>query len=224
MTKTTILFDLDGTLSDPKESIFCSIRYAMHHLENAKRISPQTHSDDQLFAFIGPPIRDSFAHLLQTQDAALISEAVRLYREEYASRSLLKNQVYPNIPDLIQTLAHLQHHQLFVATTKPTVYAKKILQHFQLDSYFSGIYGSELDGTRSDKKDLLAYIQHHHPDINPSSTFMVGDRRFDMEAARHHQFQAVGVLWGYGSKDELQQAGSDQCVSTVDELRSLLVP
>ena len=209
-----ILFDLDGTLTDPAEGIIGSIQYACRQLE-----MPVPVYEDLLFA-IGPPIQSTFGTLLGTHDAQAIQIAVNLYRERYSSRGMLfENAVYPGVAKMLRNL-NAAGKRLYVATSKPTVYAVRILQHFDLDSHFVWIHGSELDGTRTNKADLLAYILE--VERLPSSTVaMVGDRKHDVLGARHNGLFAVGVTYGYGSEAELREAGADVLCRTVEDITAL---
>jgi phosphoglycolate phosphatase len=209
-----ICFDLDGTLTDPAEGIVRSIQYACRELER-----PVPAYDELLYA-IGPPIQQTFAALLQTDNQAQIAAAVQLYRDRYAMQGmLLENIVYPGIPEMLQRLTEAGK-RLLVATSKPTVYAARIVEHFRLNGYFAHVYGSELDGARADKADLLAHILHREQ-LVAASVVMVGDRKHDIIGARQNGIGAVGVTYGYGSVDELTEAGADALCHTPDEVARL---
>ncbi|MEM9288750.1 MAG: HAD hydrolase-like protein [Pseudomonadota bacterium] len=195
-----ICFDLDGTLTDPKQGIFRCIRYALHALD------VETPDDAALKSFIGPPLVDSFVTLLG--DRAQADVAVQLYRQRFSEVGLFENQIYAGIPDVLRHLK-AENHSLFVATSKPVIFAEKIINHFGLSSYFKAVYGSELDGTRSDKTELLSWIvEREH--LQPKTCFMVGDRMHDMLGAKNTGMAAIGVLYGYGSPAELQHAGAER--------------
>jgi phosphoglycolate phosphatase len=195
----TALLDLDGTLTDPKPGI---TRCIAHALERMGRASPP--SEELLFA-IGPPLRNSFAQLLGTQDTNAIERAMVLYRERFATVGLFENEVYAGVPEMLSAL-QASGYRIFLATAKPHVYAARILQHFNLHLPFSGQYGSELDGTRQDKRDLLAYLLSREQ-LNADACVMIGDRSHDIHAARANRCASIGVTWGYGSAEEL--AGAD---------------
>ena len=197
----TVLFDLDGTLVDPAVGITHSIQQALSKL--GQPVLPQA----DLLQYIGPPLRQSFATLLRTTDSTLVERAMTLYRERYATVGLLENDLYPGIPALLAQL-HEQPLQLFLATAKPHVYARRILAHIGLESYFAGIYGSELDGRHENKGDLLAYLLATEQ-LDAAATVMVGDREHDIRAARQNGLRSIGVTYGYGSVEELQAAGAD---------------
>jgi phosphoglycolate phosphatase len=203
-----LLFDLDGTLSDPRQGIVNSILYALQRLEQPLPLA------GTLERYIGPPLRDAFAELLQTDDYERIERAVALYRERFAGEGLYENTLYPGIGAVLN---ELQAHgaTLFVATSKPVVYAEKIIDHFNLSGFFRRIYGSELDGTRSAKSELIEYILAEES-LTPAAALMIGDRKHDVIGAAKNAVPAIGVLWGFGSREELLQAGlgpSHLCVN-----------
>lgn len=197
----TLLFDLDGTLTDPKPGITRSIQHA---LKTLKRPVP---SEDDLLWCIGPPLRDSFAALLASSDDALLEQAVTIYRERYGLIGLYENQVYPGVTDTLAYFAR-RGYRIFVATSKPTIYAHSILEHFGLLEYFDAIHGSEMDGQRSNKSELLRYAIEQES-IIPESAMMFGDRSHDIVGAKQNKLLAGGVLYGYGTVDELKAAGAD---------------
>ena len=214
--RRAILFDLDGTLTDPREGITRSIAYA---LERMGVVPPPL--EDLTFA-IGPPLRRSLATLLDDESPAQVERALALYRERFADVGLFENSVYEGIAETLHALAQ-RGAKLYVATSKPRVYAERIVRHFGLDAHFEAVHGCELDGTREDKRDLLAHLLPHHG-VPPAEAAMIGDRGADMVAARHHGVRAVGVLWGYGSRDELVQAGAQSLCGSPRDLSALLAP
>jgi phosphoglycolate phosphatase len=195
-----ILFDLDGTLTDPREGI---TRCLAHALERLGLEPPPP--DDLVFA-IGPPLRASLATLLGTDSREEVERALAHYRERFADIGLFENAPYDGIAEALMAL-RAEGHDLYVATSKPRVYAERILSHFALDVHFVAVHGCELDGTREDKRDLLAHLLPHHS-LAPATTTMVGDRGVDMVAARHHGAHALGATWGYGSRAELAESGA----------------
>ena len=195
-----ILFDLDGTLTDPREGITRSIAYA---LERLGHVPPPL--DDLTFA-IGPPLRASLAKLIGTDSREPVERALAHYRERFADVGLYENAPYEGIAQALATLRD-SGHALYLATSKPRVYAERIVNHFALDVHFEAVHGCELDGTREDKRDLLAHLFEQHG-LDPAHAAMVGDRGVDMVAGRHHGARAIGVLWGYGSRDELLESGA----------------
>ncbi|MGO4572063.1 HAD family hydrolase [Microvirga sp. 2TAF3] len=191
------LFDLDGTLTDPKTGITRSVQYA---LERLGRPIPDT---DALTWMIGPPLIAGFTKLLG--NAAEAPEAVRLYRERFSDVGLFENEVYAGIPALLEGLQERGIH-LFVATSKPHLYARRILDHFGLSRFFREIYGSELDNRNTDKGDLIRHILALER-FDPTAAVMIGDREHDAIGARTNGIAAIGITWGYGSRQELLDAG-----------------
>jgi phosphoglycolate phosphatase len=200
-----IFFDLDGTLTDPKPGITRSIQYALQKLNH-----PAIPTEDELTWCIGPPLRASFVKILGAEDQA--HRAVSLYRERFSDIGLFENRVYDGIAEVLTTLSQ-SGQRLFVATSKPHVFATRIVEHFGLRHHFEHVFGSELDGTRVDKSDLLGYALKTVA-VNPAKTLMIGDRSHDMVGAKNNGMQAIGVLYGYGSKDELLGAGASQICAT----------
>ncbi|WP_419901394.1 HAD hydrolase-like protein [Kiloniella sp.] len=194
---TTIFFDLDGTLTDPKEGIIKSIQFALGEMQVE---APE--AEDLLWC-IGPPLRDSFEQLLGGRNG--VENAMSLYRKRFGDVGLYENALYEEIPFLLSKLAK-KNFELHVATSKPHFYATKIIQHFGLDQYFGKIFGAEMDGTRSDKGTLLKYALSE-TGCDPKRAFMVGDRKHDAIGAIKNDMTSIGVLYGYGSKDELKNAG-----------------
>ena len=195
---TNVLLDLDGTLTDPATGITNCIAYAL------TRVDVAAPSPNDLHFAIGPPLRGSFATLLKTNDTVLIERAMVLYRERFAETGLFENIVYNGVPEMLADLK-MRNYRLLLATAKPHVYARRILAYFNIATPFDGIYGSELDGTRQHKGDLLAYLLERE-NIDPSSAVMIGDRHHDIDAARVHGCRTIGVTYGYGSAEELAHA------------------
>jgi len=209
-----LLFDLDGTLTDPFPGIIKSIQHALVALGHP---APP---DNDLRWCIGPPLRQVFARLLDTKDASLIESAVLKYRDRFGTVGLFENDLYPGIETALAELKR-SGHTFGVATSKPAVFAVRIIEHFGLKPYFRSIDGSEMDGTRADKTSLIAYILKRDA-IAPADTIMIGDREFDMIGARQNGVAALGVLWGYGSRAELEAAGAFACVASPQELPAAL--
>jgi len=209
-----VLLDLDGTLTDPRLGIVRCVRHALDHFGVA------CPDDDVLAACIGPPLRKSFARFLETSDAERVEEAMRVFRERYSTVGLFENEVYPAIPEAIAELAR-RADALFVATSKPAVFATRIVERFGLASHFERVYGSELDGRFDDKADLLGHIVAEEG-LAPQTTTMVGDRDVDILAARTHGIRSVGVCWGFGSIEELVGAGADLLCERATTLPDIL--
>jgi phosphoglycolate phosphatase len=198
MIVQNVLLDLDGTLTDPALGITNCIAYALERLDVA---APAVH--DLHFA-IGPPLRGTFATLLGNDDTALIERAMGFYRERFAEVGLFENLIYEGVPEMLVAL-NTRNFRVLLATAKPHVYARRILAHFDIHAAFEGIYGSELDGVRQHKGELLAYL-FTCEGINPQSAVMVGDRHHDIDAARANGCRAIGVTYGYGRTEELAHA------------------
>jgi phosphoglycolate phosphatase len=209
-----ILFDLDGTLTDPREGITRSIAYAL------ERMGLESPPLGELTFAIGPPLRPTLAKLIGDESPAAVARAIALYRERFADVGLFENAVYEGIAEALHALTD-RGTTLYVATSKPRVYAERIVRHFGLDAHFEAIHGCELDGTREDKRELLAHLLPHHS-VAPGEAAMIGDRGADMVAARHHGVRAIGALWGYGSRDELEGAGAQELCTRPRELAEML--
>jgi phosphoglycolate phosphatase len=199
---SAVLFDLDGTLTDPREGITRCIAHAL------ERLGVESPPPDELTFAIGPPLRASFARLLATDSRETIELAVSHYRERFADVGLFENALYDGIVETLATLAD-RGTTLLVATSKPLVYARRIVEHFEIGQHFAEVHGCELDGTREDKRDLIAHIIAQHR-LDAASAVMIGDRGVDMRAARHHGLKAIGALWGYGTRAELVEHGAQR--------------
>jgi len=211
-----VLFDLDGTLTDPREGITRSIAYALERLG----IAPPP-LDELCFA-IGPPLRASLARLIGHDDRDTVERALALYRERFGDVGLFENRPYDGIVEALTTISQ-GGAGLYVATSKPHVYARRIIEHFALDAHFIAIHGCELDGTREDKRELLAHLLATHAISSGPDVAMVGDRGVDMSAAKLHGLRGLGALWGYGSRSELLDAGAQELVESPAALRTKLI-
>ena len=207
-----ILFDLDGTLTDPFTGITRCIAYALEKL--GKKSPPPA----ELTWCIGPPLRDSFRILLGP-DEDLTEEALSLYRERFSRTGMFENRVYDGIPEALENLKSMGH-SLFVATSKPQVFAQQIIAHFRLHPFFREIYGCELDGTRGDKPSLISHVLQEES-LPASDTVMIGDTGYDMAGAEKNGISGVGVLWGFGTREELEASGARVCIGSPRELTSL---
>ncbi|MDP3814461.1 HAD family hydrolase, partial [Pseudomonas sp.] len=190
-----ILFDLDGTLTDPREGITRSVQYALAKLG--------IHEPDltALEHFIGPPLLQCFMHSYGF-DQATAWQAVQHYRQRFAEVGLYENRLFAGVGELLQLL-QAQQRRLYIATSKPTVFAVKIAEHFDFARHFKGIYGSELDGTRTDKAELIAYLLEQEG-LPAEHSLMIGDRKHDLIGARRNGLDAAAVGYGFGSAAELQ--------------------
>ena len=215
MRYSTILFDLDGTLTDPGLGITNSVRYALG------KFGIDVTDRSRLYGFIGPPLRESFARYygFSEKDAEM---AVAYYREYFAPRGLYENTVYGGIESLLAELKQ-RGSAILLATLKPTVFAEKVLVHFGLDKYMDFVSGSELDGSFSDKHEVIERAFSTCRTADHTSAVMVGDRAQDILAAKQSGIASVGVLYGYGGRAELTEAGADHIAETVVQLSELLL-
>jgi len=209
-----LLFDLDGTLTDPRSGI---VRCMKHALDKLGAPCPP---DDVLASFIGPPLRGTFASLLATSDRSLIERAMAFYREEYGESGLFENEVFTGVSQMLDQVRGLAS-AAFVATAKPKIYADRIVRRLGLDRYFAGVYGPDLTGRLDDKADLLAHLLATEK-VSPERAVMIGDRAGDVVSARANRVRSIGVLWGYGSESELQDAGADGLCGAPGELAACL--
>lgn len=210
----TILFDLDGTLTDPGLGITNSVMFAL------ERFGIHESDRQKLYPFIGPPLWDSFMSFygMSREEA---DRAVTVYREYYADRGLFENTVYPGIPQMLEDL-RVQGKTLAVATSKPEGFSVKILEHFGLAKFFDRIAGASMDQSRSRKADVIRYALSELPQADPRTTVMVGDREHDVLGAREVGLPCVGVLYGYGNRPELEAAGALSIAENVEALKNFL--
>lgn len=205
-----ILLDLDGTLTDPKVGILTSLQYALQELgEDVPRI-------EDLEWCIGPPLKDAFVEFFDDESDPRVEKGVAYFRERFGDVGLFENEVYEGIPEILEALVE-QDHQLHLATSKPEVFARRILDHFDIADPFTSINGSELDGTRSEKKKLISYIINKQ-NIGKDKSIMIGDRKHDIIGAIGNEMPGIGVLWGYGSREELEQAGAEYLIESPQDL------
>lgn len=209
----TLLFDLDGTLSDNFAGIAASICYAL------ERLDVETPDNAVLRSCVGPPLRESFGRLLATHDAALIERALALYRERFSAAGWRENVVYDGIDEALKTLS-ATGVRMFICTAKPEMFACRIAAHFGFDAWIQRVYGADFAGRYDDKSKLMAHLIASER-VDPARAAMIGDRGSDMRAARANGVRAIGVLWGYGSREELTDA--DTLVSTPQELISTAI-
>lgn len=212
-----ILLDLDGTISDPKVGICTSVQQAL------KRFGIDVPDINTLTPFIGPPLRDSFRDFYNIQPEDM-ERIISYYRERFSTVGLFENDLYPGMEDLLKSLK-ADGRKLALASSKPRVFVEKILKHFGVDGYFDVIMGSELDGTRENKGEIIdECLRLLFPDSVPdkSECVMVGDRKFDIEAAIKAGLPNIGVSYGYGSKEELETAGVEVVADSVEALKAIL--
>ncbi|QWG50375.1 HAD family hydrolase [Bacillus mycoides] len=212
---TTFLFDLDGTLTDPKEGIINAVLYVL------EKMGIEEVNISELDSFIGPPIQQSFADRYNMNEIE-VERAVFYFREYLKQSGLLENKVYDGIGALLQELKDAGN-RLFVATSKPTVFAKQVIEHFQLTSFFEEIVGSNLDGTRIKKEEIIAHILQTNEELQKEEMVMIGDRKHDVIGANSNGIASIGVLYGYGNENELSDAGAIYIVKDVEELQSFCI-
>ncbi len=208
------LFDLDGTLTDPALGITNCIMYALRKFG----ITPQPR--EELYKFIGPPLLYSFKEYcgFSEKDAEL---AVAYYRERFSDVGLFENEIYPGIRKLLSELCE-NGTKVVLATSKPDVYSKRILEHFDIDKYFYFLAANTLTESRPEKSDVIAYAIESCKIKAPGEAVMVGDRKYDILGGKMFGLATVGVSYGFGGREELLSAGADEIADTVDELRTLI--
>lgn len=206
-----VFFDLDGTLTDSVLGITNSVKYALNKM-NLPMLP-----DETLRKFVGPPLSYSFAYFCNI-DEEMAQKAVTTYREYFSKKGLFENEVYEGI---VEMLRDLKKHgwKLVVATSKPEIYSVQIMKHFQLDSYFEYIAGSSMDETRNTKEKVIRYAMEQVGVKNPQDVLMVGDREHDVIGAKACDIACLGVLWGYGSEEELRNAGAFEVINSPEQIK-----
>ena len=210
-----ILFDLDGTLTDSSSGIINSIIYAL------KKYGIEVDHTVELRKFLGPPLHESFKEFYGFDEVKAM-EAVAFYREYFSTKGLLENQIYQDIPQLLKALVD-NGKRLILATSKPQQFTDRIMEHFDLVNYFEFIAGSNMDGTRSNKAEVIEYALQQCGIKDKSKAVMVGDRKHDIIGAKTVGIDSIGVEYGYSDYDELNNAGATFIAKTVDELKELIV-
>lgn len=210
----TVLFDLDGTLTDPGEGITNSVAYAL------KKYDIEVSDKRELYRFIGPPLHESFMEYYGfSKEQAM--EAVEYYREYYRKQGIFENLVYDGVEDMLKELKS-SGRKLVVATSKPEAFAKQILEHFELSEYFAYIAGANMDGTRTRKNEVISYALESCEISRLETVIMVGDREHDIQGAAKVGIASIGVLFGYGSLEELQKAGAAYIAETVEDVTAIV--
>jgi phosphoglycolate phosphatase len=203
-----LFFDLDGTLTDPEQGITACIRYALRELN----LSIADNID--LTRYIGPPLLGSFEELCKDKQQA--NRALEYFRQRFTTHGLYENRLYDGITEALSELAS-QQHAIYVVTSKPTIFAIRIIEHFKLAVYFKDVYGSDLDGSRADKTELIAHVLEQRS-CSSEHTVMIGDRRFDIQGAKNNGILAIGAVWGHGTEQELINADADTLCEHPGEL------
>lgn len=211
----TILFDLDGTLTDPGTGITNSVAYAL------KKYGIEVSARTELYKFIGPPLQDSFMDFYGFTEADAMA-AVAYYREYYREKGIYENRLYDGMADLLESLCNAGR-KLLVATSKPEEFSVQILEYFDIQKYFTYIAGSNMDGTRSKKEEVIAYALEAGKVSDKSAALMVGDRKFDILGAKKNGLDSAGVLFGYGSREELEAAGADYIAEQPADIYAVIV-
>lgn len=210
-----LLMDLDGTITDPMIGITRCVEYALNHF------GIQVKDLRELCPFIGPPLLDSFREFYHFTDEQA-KEAAAKYRERFADTGIYENKLYEGMKDFLEE-ATRQGRTLILATSKPTVFAKRILDYFDIDRYFTFVAGSGLDGSFYTKGDVIRHALQSNNLTDLSSVVMIGDRKHDIIGAKENQLDSIGVLYGYGNRAELSAAGADYIVTDIAELRRQLL-
>lgn len=212
--KEYLLFDLDGTITDPGIGITKSVQYSLRHfginVENLRDLSK----------FIGPPLRDSYKNFYGFDDESA-ELAVKKYREYFADTGIFENTLYDGMDSLLKHQRDIGK-KLVIATSKPAVFAERILEHFHIAEYFSFVAGSELDGRRSIKSEVIQYAIDNVKIISVCNAVMIGDREHDIFGAKAVGMESIGVLYGYGNLQEHQNAGADRTAESVEQLDEIL--
>ena len=213
MSISLVLFDLDGTLTDSAPGITRSVAYALEKM-GAEPLPPEGR-----LRFIGPPLKQSFRRYCSF-DEARCEEAVRRYREYFTAGGMFENAVYPGVPEALAALRS-DGLRLAVATSKPELYSRQIADRFGLTPCFEGVFGAAMDETRTDKAEVIRYALDSLG-ASPAEVLMVGDREHDVLGAKQAGLPCVGVLWGYGSREELAAAGAGALAETPEALPALI--
>lgn len=214
MSYDYILFDLDGTLTDPGIGITNSVMYAL------KKYGIEVNNRTELYNFIGPPLVDSFEKYFGFSEEKS-KKAVEYYREYYKDKGIFENRIYDGIEDLLKKLYNSKR-TLVLATSKPEIFAKEILQYFNIHRYITFVAGSNLDGTRVKKDEVIEYALKSCRIDEVSKVIMVGDRKYDIIGAKKAGIKSIGVLYGYGNRKELHTAGADYIATSVDDIGNIL--
>jgi len=217
-----ILFDLDGTITDSGEGITKAVQYALKHF------GIDVEDINELKKFVGPPLRDSYMRFYNL-DEEKATEGIKVFREYYVEKGMFENLLYSGIVDVLKTLKK-NNKELIIATSKPEVHAKKILEHFGIDKYFTIIAGADFEETRVKKGDVIRYalnnlqkLLNNGESLDLSKVIMIGDREHDIIGAKENDIKSIGVLYGYGDVIELTQSRADYIAKTPQEILEILL-
>ena len=212
--KNVLFFDLDGTLTDSGLGIMNSVKYSLN------KFGIKEEDEKTLKSFIGPPFTEMVKEYYGfTQEEAI--KAIGYYREYFTDKGIFENSLYQGVKEVLKNLKNAGK-SIYLATSKPTVFAEKILKYFDIYKYFDGVYGAMLDGSLMHKDDIIKFaLDSEKVDVN--NAVMIGDRRYDVEGGKKFNLTTVGVLYGYGDKEELQKAGADYIVDSAEQLEKILM-
>lgn len=210
----TVLFDLDGTLTEPDEGILNSVIYALD------KFSIKVEDRRELYCFIGPPLVDSFKGVFCFSEEQAVL-AVKYYREYFSEKGIFENRLYDGVKEMLLNLKK-SGKKIVLATSKPEEFAIKILKFFQIYEFFDYVCGATMDETRNDKVDVIAYIVENY-EFDIKKAVMVGDRKYDITGAHENGIKAIGVLYGYGERQELLDAKADILADSVNSLNNILL-
>lgn len=205
-----ILFDLDGTLTNPELGITNCVMYAL------EKFGIKEYDRKKLHTFIGPPLTYSFQNFYGLSEEES-KQAVAFYRERFSVKGLYENEVYVGVPEMLQNLKE-QGKKLIIATSKPEEYTIKILKHFDLYKYFDFVAGATMDGSRGEKADIITYALEISSVEDKCQTIMVGDRKYDILGAKENGLDSIGVLFGFGDYEELTNAGATYIAESVEDV------
>ena len=212
---STILFDLDGTITDPAEGITNSVAYALQ--KYGIRVEDKT----ELYTFIGPPLYESFMRYYGFS-AEEAHRAVDYYREYYSDKGIFECRLYDGVERLLKKLRQ-SGKKVVLATSKPEYFAEKILEHFGIFDLFDTVAGATMDSSRVEKSDVILYALQKADVSDKINTVMIGDREFDIKGAKVNSLESIGVTFGYGSRDELEKAAADYIAESVEEIEKLIL-
>ncbi len=209
-----ILFDLDGTLTDPGQGITNSVSFAL------EKFGVEVKDKKELYKFIGPPLKDSFMKYYGfTEGEAL--QAIEYYREYFRDTGIFENEVYDGVKELLSKIK-ASGRRIVLATSKPEEFAKRILEHFELSEYFDVAAGASMDSSRSKKGDVIKYALEKCGEVSADEAIMIGDREHDIFGAKENGIDSIGVLYGYGCRQELENAGAKYIAQKVSDIYELL--
>jgi len=210
----TIFFDLDGTLTDPATGITNSVLYALN------KFDIEVNDRSELFKFIGPPLLDAFSEYYGFSKSES-EKALMYYREYFSNKGIFENMLYDGTKDMLKKVKSMEKN-IVLATSKPLEFAIRILKHFEIFEMFDFVAGASMDETRNQKKDVIKYAIDSFGITDTSTVLMVGDREHDILGAKKFSIDSAGVLYGYGSKEELKKAGATYIVKNIEDILKLI--